>query len=377
MRRLVECFRVLVVLFVLLLAGTSCSHDDSEIRQVRKMARAFQERRLASFLASFQYSRVVRSAGKCIHFQAITGFSEVYGQTHATFYSTDVLISGLHNPEDGKEMILWRVNTSTKRSSLKSSFVGYNNYVRPQLWDRLHILENYSPLHPRSIKMYSYSIRDTVLQGERIGHVISFQSRSNKKSRIIGNGYIIVDQEYNPIRITVSDAILFVERRQEDSIPTLISPYQLSFDFQSYEGLLYVSRAALSVRWAMPNDSNAICWCVESNPVSNPFKHQIETETELLFGFPNFSFGAAEELRKNPSLQNFTYYTDTINISKWRTRIGANLDVWMKDLSYNNEVLEKQTQAICNRNIQEFERATGQNYEQLYQKIVRAQSAIY
>lgn len=377
MRRLVEYFNVLVVCFALLLIGTSCSQAQSELRQVRIIAKAFHERRLASFIAPFQYTRVVKSSGKCIHFQAISGFSEVDGQNHATFYSTDVLISGLHNPEDGKEMSPWRVIPSTKRSSLKSYFVGYDNYVRPQLWDRLYILENYSPLHPRRTKMYSYSIRDTVLQRGEQGHIIIFQSKNEKKSRIIGKGYIIVDQGWNPIRITVSDAILFVGGRQDDSMPTLISPYQLSFDYQSFEGFLYVSRATLSVKWVIPNDSNVICWCIEGNPVGNPFMHKIETETELLFGSPNFSFSVVKELRKYPILQNFTYYTDTVNIAKWRSRVGASLDIWMQDLSYNDEELEKQTREICTRYKQQFEKATGQNYEHLYKKMELAQSVLF
>lgn len=364
------------IVFVILLFFLSCSKVDKGSQQVRKMANAFQERRKESFMSSFQYIRVIKSKSRCIHFQAFSGFSEVSGKTNATFYTSDALISVLRNPENGNNVDPWIVHPSSKRSDIKSYYAGYNNFVRPQLWDWISLIEKESPLNPQKRSLYSYSIRDSLLNTGELVHILTFSSKAKKNCRIIGGGYMIVNRAYVPIRVMLSDAILFLGRKQH-SIPSIISPYHLSIDYELSDGSIYVSRVALSVKWKLPEDSDDYCWSIERNPIANPFRYKIETETELLFGTPGPVPEIADVLRSHPVLQNFSYYTDTVNMAGWHSRLDPLLDVWMRDLSSGDDSIKNQTLNICKRYKQVLENASGEDYERLFQEIQRVQSALH
>lgn len=378
----------------------SVVYADRDVKAiVRDMSRFFSVNYAKDYISSLTAIRTVSSGEKYRQLMCVTGMWGSTGFTmsapglyfddrhsYDVFYPADAFVSNCYFP-DRQEINSLRVTTRTTQG-LESLYTDMDTDLSLSVLVRKRALELYSPLNPKHVKDFTYSVEEVREGPSGREYVIAFRSREGVfpgKNRLYGSGILHISEDGLPMKIEIADMEERYSRfiRQTDPPLPVVTPYRFSVEYALSQGKIHVRSVRQEVRWMLPegvSGQDAVFYA-ERPPFRNPFKYGMSTVTDIIFGEPYFFDGRLsqdEDIRESFMSEGISEdvccYVEGIDHGFWNRVLGSCLDMdkVREDLDYEGMTLEEQAEANAAASMDKYRSGdyiTGGSWEQFERRV--------
>ena len=295
---------------------------------IKEMAASFAKRYAKDYAAKVLQVRTVECNGKYREFNGFQGIFASLNFTQSppdinfndknrmnksplTVFRSDPFMAGSDEVLE-TQAVRFQKNTDVKMWSKDALMVEFQNTQNQKILVAKRALELYTPINPKQLKNFFYSIDSVYTSGEERIYVIRFKTRDAaypKKTKVFGQGYI----HYNQSRQLPEKIIMENHQDQYTIFPrwNILTPWpsatqhRLEVNYALQEGFIYTQSVSLTVNWVDPKVDNYF-YIIKIQSRRNPIKNQLREYEYYGFSEPVLLNSAQIERMKvvMPSFDN-------------------------------------------------------------------------